>query len=254
LFFGGGLGNTRNKLTMNAIRLLDAGAEILDIGAESTRPLNHNETSRTHNDETELDKLSSALELLTDLKKKYPQMKISVDSRNPKILNFLVNRFEIAFINDVTGFRNPDMIEIAKRTDCKIIAMHSLSVPVVRDEIIDPAVDPIQILNSWWRMKYADLTSHGIASHRIIFDPGIGFGKSAAQNFYILNNLKAIDSLGCDVLVGHSRKSFLQTITEKSARDRDTETALVSNSLNKSSYQYLRLHDVASTKSALSYG
>ena len=252
-FSDGHANSTLEKFKMNVVRLLESGAQVLDIGAESTRPRRDAEAARPHQIEFELEKLSSALESLIEFKKNYPQMKISVDCRHPQVLDVLLNRFKIDFINDVTGFRAPQMIELAKKSDCKIIVMHSLSVPVVQNEIIDPNLNPIDILNAWWKIKWTELTQSGIDAARIIFDPGIGFGKSPGQNVYILQNLMDIESLGCDILIGHSRKSFLQTVTNKPAQDRDPETALVTRSMNKAGYQYLRLHDVSVNKSALEY-
>lgn len=252
-FSDGNANNTLEKFKINAVRLLESGAQVLDIGAESTRPLRDNELSRWYKADSELEKLNSALECLMDLKKNYPQMKISVDCRHSQILVVLLSRYKIDFINDVTGFRDPQMITVAKSSDCKIIVMHALSVPVIKDETIDPAVNPIEILNIWWKNKYDELLMQGIQPSRIIFDPGIGFGKSASQNIFILKNLIDLETRGCEVLVGHSRKSFLQTLTNKPAQDRDPETALVTHSLNKGGYHYLRLHDINANKSALVY-
>ena len=249
-FSDGQQNNTEQKFKSNARKLLSSGATILDLGAESTRPLIAGEI-RQENSVMESETLRSALIWLSELQPDFPDMKVSIDTRHAEVIKTLLSHFKIDFINDVTGFRDPQMRSIAAESEGRNIAMHSLSVPVVKNETIDKKLNPIQVLNSWWTVKYDELTRSGISPDRIVFDPGIGFGKSAEQNRYILEHLHLLDSRGCEVLIGHSRKSFLQTLSQKPAAERDPETALVTASLNKAYYNYLRVHDIDSTKSAL---
>lgn len=249
-FSDGQSNNSLEKLRSNALKLMQAGAQILDLGAESTRPLVFGE-NRDVDHEKEYNVLRKALEGLNDLLAQFPSTQISIDCRHPTVLQKLLNSHKIDIINDVTGFRDSSMRSIASESRCQIIVMHSLSVPVIKDETIDPHSSPVKILNEWWTDKVDELLQSGIALDRIIFDPGIGFGKTPLQNCYLLNNLQDLNSQGCSVLIGHSRKSFLQLFTEKPAVNRDPETALVTAGLNKAYYDYLRAHDIESNKSAL---
>lgn len=249
-FSDGNSNLSENQFKLNASRLMKAGAQILDLGAESTRPIADGE-NRNVNLEKEFSRLNSALTWLEEIRVDFPEIQVSIDCRHPEVVQKILRKFKVNFINDVTGFRNSFMRTIAAESQCQIIAMHSLSVPVIKDETIDPMASPVDILNQWWAEKFDQLIHSGIAKDRIIFDPGIGFGKTPQQNVYLLENLHQLDSKGCSILIGHSRKSFLQLFTNKPASERDSETALFTAKLNKAYYSFLRVHDVDSNKSAL---
>lgn len=247
---------------------LSQGASVFEIGAESTRPrtdinfLSPKEfdlqlkTSVRSAPELalEFERLRSGLEVLSQIRKvkqSISPFKVSVDCRNPEVISKILESYQVDFINDVSGFRNPRMLEVAGSASCQLISMHSLSVPVRPAEIIDESVDPIEILNSWIQAQIVLFDQHHIAKDRLIFDPGIGFGKSAKQSFYLLENLDRLKTSGNPILVGHSRKSFLQLITDRKSPDRDTESALMTARLKRGFYQFLRVHDVASHRPAL---
>lgn len=234
------------------------GAETIEIGAESTRPRDPGHLIWNHNLMTsipsssdlklEFERLSFALKLLSEINERF---NISVDCRNPEVLADLVDHNRIDFINDVTGFRNPKLLKIARESSCRLISMHALSVPVVKGEWLDDSKDPIEILNRWICDQVQLFHEQGIDLNRVIFDPGIGFGKSAEQNWHILNNIDQLQTHGCRMLIGHSRKSFLQTITNVPAQERDAASAMVSGKLKRGFYDYLRVHEVSVHQSAL---
>jgi dihydropteroate synthase len=136
------------------------------------------------------------------------------------------------------------MLEIAEDTDVPLVFMHSLSIPVVKGESIPPDRDPVEFLIAWAEERLAEFDRRGITRHRLIFDPGIGFGKTARQSWHILKHVERFHDLEIPLLVGHSRKSFLQTVTDKPSAERDAETLTVSRDLIGKGVEVLRVHDV----------
>ena len=230
------LGHTR--------RLLAAGAGIIDVGAESTRP-----HGAALDPETEWERVEPVLhglrKLQEELRPSGPRyaFQISIDSRNPSTVRSALG-LGVDVLNDVTGFRHPEMLEIAQGTDVPLVFMHSLSIPVVKGESIPRDRDPMEFLIAWAHERLADFDHRGIARHRLIFDPGIGFGKSVRQNWHILEHVERFHDLGLPLLIGHSRKSFLQAVTDKASAERDAETLAVSQGLTTKGVEILRVHDV----------
>ncbi len=228
----------------HARRLLAAGAGIIDVGAESTRP-----HGAALDPETEWERVEPVLHGLRKLQEefrpsgpRYP-FQISIDSRNPSTVRSALG-LGVDVLNDVTGFRHPGMLEIAQGTDVPLVFMHSLSIPVVKGESIPRDRDPMEFLIAWAHERLADFDHRGIARHRLIFDPGIGFGKSVRQNWHILEHVERFHDLCLPLLIGHSRKSFLQAVTDKASAERDAETLAVSEGLTTKGVEILRVHDV----------
>jgi dihydropteroate synthase len=217
------------------VSVLNDGADIIDIGAESTRP---GATPISASDEW--GRLAPVLEGITAL-----DVPFSVDTRHAltatKSLIFGAN-----WINDVSGFENPDMVAVVRDSNCKLVVMHSLSIPADKSVVMQEE-DVVQALLVWARARLALLEKSGIARERIIFDPGIGFGKTAQQSRSIIDNIKEFKSLGVPIMVGHSRKSFLGGALE----ERDAKTLEVSRFLAAQGVDYLRVHDIAGHKAAL---
>ena len=147
-------------------------------------------------------------------------------------------------LNDVTGFSHPEMLEIAEETDLPLVFMHSLSIPVVKGESIPRDRDSMDFLIAWAEERLAEFDRRGIARHRLVFDPGIGFGKTVRQNWHILEHVERFHDLGIPLVVGHSRKSFLEAVTDKPSAERDAETLTVSQSLATEGVEIIRVHDV----------
>jgi len=168
---------------------------------------------------------------------------ISLDTRHPETAAKFASR--ITYLNDVSGFQNPEMIKIAVENNLAAIAMHSLTVPANPEVIMQG--DVVQQIMEWATATHTRLKQAGIK--QIILDPGLGFGKNREQNWEIVNNINAITShihsLGAEILVGHSRKSFL---SDKPAKERDVDTANLSISLQKAGVDYIRVHNVPLNK------
>ncbi|MCM2353337.1 MAG: dihydropteroate synthase [Pseudobdellovibrio sp.] len=228
-------------------KLLDDGAEIIDIGAESTRP-----GALIVDPEIEYQRLASTLETFNKYKKDYARdFEISIDSRKPEVMARVLNNYRIDYVNDVEGFRQPKMRELLKLTDAKAICMHSFSVPPVKSETIPEGEDLWSYLTDWWVKQKEIFAQENISTERMIFDPGIGFGKTPQQSVDILNYLEGFGGIREEIYLGYSRKSFLSLLTDKPAAERDPETALVTEAINQAYAQYLRVHNVAQNKQAL---
>ena len=228
----------------HARRLVEAGAGIIDVGAESTRPAGEAPDPGTEWKRVE-PVLHGLRELQDELRRAGPRnpFRISMDSRNPSTVRSALG-LGVDLLNDVTGFRHPEMLEIAQSTELPLVFMHSLSIPVVEGESIPSDGDPVEFLIAWAQERLADFDRRGIARHRLIFDPGIGFGKTAHQNWQILEHPERFHDLGIPLLIGHSRKSFLQAVTDKPSAERDAETVAVSRGLITKGVEILRVHDV----------
>ena len=244
-FSDGGRYLNADRLIEKARNLMADGAEILDLGAESTRPRAHEVSA-----EEELSRLQWGL---GELSKAGVQAKISVDSRRAEVLEPLLESYRIDFINDVSGFADPQMQKLLSRSNARAFVMHSLGVPPTAQTILPSAQKPQVYLLQWWHDRRKQLLAAGVEDARLIFDPGIGFGKSKFQSIEILNHLEELAEITNDVLIGHSRKSFMTVWTTHAAAERDSDTALITQNLNQAFVQYLRLHEMTSQKAALAY-
>jgi dihydropteroate synthase len=228
----------------HAKRLVEEGAGIIDVGAESTRP-----DGAALDPKTEWERVESVLHGLRDLQEELrapgPRnpFEISIDSRNPSTVRSALE-LGVNMLNDVTGLSDPEILELAAGTDVPLVFMHSLSIPVVRGESIPRDRDPVEFLIAWARERLAEFDRRGIERDRLIFDPGIGFGKSPGQSWQILEHAERFHDLGIPLIIGHSRKSFLEAVTDKPSAERDVETLAVSQSLITKGPEILRVHDV----------
>lgn len=237
-FSDGGRYQNASAAATQAERLLDEGAEILDVGAESTRP-----DGVPVPEAEERARLAPVLTTLEELRSRRP-FRLSLDSRNPRTVAW-ANGYGLDMINDVTGFSDSDMLAVARESDADLAFMHSLSVPVVKGEFLPDDRDPVEVLLQWGRDRLELFDRHGIHPSRLFFDPGIGFGKTTAQNWKILREIDRFHELGTPLLVGHSRKSFFRDVIDAPARERDGVTVDVSVDLARAGADVLRVHNVA---------
>ena len=232
-FSDGGLYNHTETAITHAKQLIAEGATIIDVGAESTRP---NATPLTH--EEEWQKLEPVLTALVGLGT------VSVDTYHPETASKAL-KLGISWINDVSGFTNPAMIEAVKPYKAKLVIMHNLGIPADPAQIIPEAEDEVRIVKQWAEGQIQRLVQAGIDKKRIIFDPGIGFGKNAVQSLTLLKYIAQFRSLNVPLMVGHSRKSCISHITGGDASARDPETIAISLYLAQHEVEYLRVHNIA---------
>ncbi|MFW0776631.1 MAG: dihydropteroate synthase [Rickettsiales bacterium] len=221
-------------------QLISDGADIIDIGAESTRP---GATALSHKEEWQ--RLEPVLKQAISL-----SVPVSVDTRHAETAHKAL-ALGVAWINDVSGFTNPAMIEAVKNAHCKLVIMHSLTVPADKNVTIAESDDVIEVITTFAEHKIEELQAKGIARDRIIFDPGIGFGKTPAQSQEIVNRIADLGALGVPLYIGHSRKSFFQFAPSATLQEKDEATLTVSKQLAKSGVEYLRVHNVKLHKEQL---
>lgn len=225
-FSDGGEGNYLARAE-EAIR---DGASILDIGAESTRP---GATPLTPEEEwARLEPVLSALPKTTP---------ISLDTRHPETLEKAIPH-GIAWLNDVGGLTDERLVAIAREANLTMVLMHSLTVPADKNVTLPDDCDVIQTLLEWAKPRIEKLKTD-----KLIFDPGLGFGKSIAQSWRILEEAERFRELRIPILIGHSRKSFLNLPMD----ERDTATAAISTQLAAKGIDYLRVHNVPLNAAAI---
>ncbi len=227
------------KLRRRIAELVDHGANIIDFGAESTRP-----GAVPLNPQQEWARLAVALDVAAEMFKDIalaPQ--ISVDTYHPETAEKCLN-FGVDMINDVTGLTQPAMLELAKSCHQTFVAMHSVTVPASRQVKLDPSEDAQQAVSDWIAQRQTEWDACGISLDRIIVDPGIGFGKSNLQNLSLMRSISKLRATGHRVLVGHSRKSILKTFSQAETPDLDIETVGASLNMCAQSVDILRVHNV----------
>ena len=235
-FSDGGSYNCVSDILKHTEKLISDGAGIIDIGAESTR---YGADSLSHDQEFE--RLLPSLKLVIDLAKENGVL-TSLDTRNYLSARKAIE-LGIDWVNDVSGFSDSKMIGEIKNNDTKLVVMHSLTVPADKNILIDESADPVSFVKNWAKEKINYLRNHSISKERIILDPGIGFGKNAKQSLEIIRRIVEFADLGVQILVGHSRKSFFNELTDVPFAERDLET--VSASLFMKNYvDYFRVHNV----------
>lgn len=216
---------------------LSMGVRIFDLGAESTRP-----NAQTISPEEEISRLGPYIEYLqAQHRESLDPMIISIDTRHPKTARWAINR-GVHWINDVSGLSHPEMIEVIANSSVDAVFMHSLSIPANKNILLPHQADPTDEVLRWAERKLTELSRYGISHERLIFDPGLGFGKSPQQNWQILKEVRRFHALGVRILIGHSRKSFFNLISSDPFRERDLETAALSLQLCEAGVDYLRVH------------
>lgn len=221
------------------LHLTTQGADIIDFGAEATGP-----KATPLDSNQEWARLSPVLEKFIHEKKDLlTTPKISIDTYHPETAKKAL-QYHVDWINDVSGFDNAAMREVAAENTCDIVFMHHVGIPVSTSSLIPLHEDPVQHVYQWAEMRMDLLLKSGIPKERLIFDVGIGYGKTAEQSLALIQEISAFKKLGCRLLVGHSRKSFLTLFTNKPARERDLETGVISLYLANQGIDYIRLHNI----------
>ena len=236
-FSDGGKFNSKKKGINHAIHLVNSGANLIDVGGESTRP-----GSKMIKENLEWQRINKILKLL--LKKKIP---ISLDTRKSKIMSKGIN-LGVKLINDVSGLDfDSETLNVLKKYKIPFVIQHSQGVPEnmqknpkYKNELLD--------IYDFFEKKIKLLRSKGIKHDKIILDPGIGFGKNLKHNMSLIRNISIFHSLGFPILVGNSRKRFIKELSGKNdSKFRNGGTIASSIYLMMQGVQILRIHDVNET-------
>lgn len=216
---------------------LEAGAMVLDVGAESTRP-----GATPLSAAQEWQRLAPVMGELAALCQS-AGAKLSIDTRHAATATRALAA-GADWINDVGGLQSDEMLHTVAASTCHCVLMHSLSVPAAPEIHLPHICDAPQEIRRWFAQQMERLAHGGIAADRLILDPGIGFGKTAAQSVAILAEAASFRTFGLPVLIGHSRKSFLKLFSDH-PDTRDPLTLAFSAILMQHDIDYLRVHHVA---------
>ena len=223
----------------HARSLVDQGADIVDVGAESSRP-----GAQGVSADEELSRLVPVLEGLSDL-----PVPVSVDTAKPEVMHAAL-RAGASMINDITAFTAPGALDVVAPTGAAICLMHMQGEPRTMQQA--PSYrDVVSEVAAFLEERVAAAERAGIARERMVVDPGFGFGKTVAHNFELLRNLERIAGLGLPVLAGWSRKSTLGAITGRPADDRLAASLAAALLAVERGARIVRVHDVAATRDAL---
>lgn len=230
-----------------AEKLVREGAEVIDIGAESTRP-----GATPVLPETEWELLEPVLVALKERCKQWiVKPALSIDTRHYFVAERAM-RLGIDWINDVTGFVDPRMRALAADSPVKCVVMHNLGAPAQKNVVLTSHPNIGEQILDWAEQRFGELLNAGVNANQLIFDVGIGFGKTPQQSIFLLKNIRQFRRLHCPLLVGHSRKFFLNGLSTTAFLERDTRTAMVSYQLAMQGVDYLRVHNVALNAEAIS--
>ena len=218
----------------NAIKMLKMGADIIDIGAESTRP-----GALPVNPEIEIKRLKP---IILGLKNK--RLNISIDTRNSLTMKFALDN-GVKIINDVSALNHdPESINVIKASKCLLVLMHMRGNPQTMQKEPKYNFAPRDIYY-FLKKKIMKCEKNGIKKNRIIIDPGIGFGKTSKHNIQILQNLRIFHKLGCNILIGLSRKRFISDLSKKEEPiDRIPGTIAANQYALEQGVGIIRVHDV----------
>jgi 2-amino-4-hydroxy-6-hydroxymethyldihydropteridine diphosphokinase / dihydropteroate synthase len=225
--------------------LFATGAQFIDLGAESTRP---GATPLTADEEWA--RLAPTLERLLDrYRGSLLRPRISIDTYHLGTARRAV-ALGVDVINDVSGLTHPAMMELATSGTADWVAMHNLGVPADKTRVLPPDQDPTDAVEQWLEERLVEWARAGLDLARVIFDPGVGFGKNALQSLRLLRSVQRFQRYGVRLLVGHSRKSFMHHVAPASREERDLFTVGASLKLCAEGVDILRVHNVAAHSAA----
>jgi dihydropteroate synthase len=240
-FSDGGRFLNADSAVAQARQLVVEGADILDLGAESTRP-----GAEFVSDDEELHRLLPVVERLAA----EVAVPLSIDTNKAVVARACLER-GAHIINDISGLTfDPEMIAVCRDFECGIVCMHIQGTPQTMQ--LDPRYDDVVgEVKQFLKQRLDAMESAGISRERVALDPGVGFGKTAAHNVELLQRVDELHDLGCAVLVGHSRKRFLQKVLNRPVDERLFGTLGVSLALAEQGVDILRIHDIAPHRDAL---
>lgn len=228
------------KAIEHASLLIQQGAQIIDLGAESTRP-----GSLPASPKLEIERI---IPVLQELVKLHPEVIYSIDTRKAPVAQAAIEAGAL-MINDISALRyDPDMPKVfAKHPEVSIVLMHMQGEPQTMQD--NPQYsDVLCEITAFFSQRIAFCESQGISRDRLLLDPGIGFGKNLQHNLDIISNLNYFHSLGLPVVLGASRKSFINAISPTPVAERLEGSLAAAACASLSKVQIVRVHDVLEHK------
>jgi dihydropteroate synthase len=236
-FSDGGKYATTQEAIAHGLRLAEEGADIVDLGAESTRP-----GAAPVSEDEELQRLLPILEKIDDLC-------VSVDTRRPRVMRSALEA-GASMINDIEALRAPGALEAVARSQCAVCLMHMQGTPATMQEA--PRYDDVVMeVRGFLAERISACEKAGVARERIVADPGFGFGKTAAHNLTLLRDLAQLASLGVPLLAGLSRKSTIGRLTGRPVEERLAGSLAMALLALQGGAKILRVHDVRETRDVI---
>lgn len=233
-FYDGGYYNNLESAVVHALEMVAEGADIIDIGGESSRP-----GAKQVTVDEEIARIVPVIEILMNR----ASVPVSVDTCKAMVASRAVEA-GACIVNDITALRfDPDMVRVIRESGCSVVLMHMLGDPqtMQADPHYENAFDEIL---AFLKERVAFAVDNGISKDKIIVDPGIGFGKTLEHNLQILRNIRRFHETGCSVLMGVSRKSMIGKITGAPVEERLWGTAAITAYGVMEGIEIHRVHDV----------
>jgi len=231
---------SHSLLLKRAEQMVLDGAQLLDVGGESTRP-----GATPVSESEELDRVLGAVEALT----RHVDAVISVDTSTPSVMTESA-RSGAGLLNDVRGFRRPGALEAASATGLPVCIMHMQGEPDTMQQ--NPEYDDVMSgVRDFFTDRLNACEAAGLSRGQVILDPGFGFGKTAEHNFHLLARLKELCLTEQPILVGLSRKSMIASVVDKSPEERVFASVALALMAVERGASIVRVHDVAATADAL---
>lgn len=223
----------------HALRLIEEGADLLDIGGESTRP-----GAAMVGEQEELDRVLPVIAGLHGI-----ATPISIDTYKPSVMRAALSA-GASMVNDVNALQTEGALDVIAMSDAAVCLMHKQGAPATMQQ--RPVYQNVlEEVSEFLRGRIAVLEAAGIAKQRIVIDPGFGFGKTLAHNLELLKQLDSLNKLGVPILVGLSRKSMLGAITGRDVDDRIVASVTAAMLAVQRGASIVRVHDVRETVDAL---
>jgi dihydropteroate synthase len=240
-FFDGGRHLASDAGRAHCERLVGEGADMLDIGGESTRP-----GSRSPSVQEELDRVMPVLEHACTL-----GVPVSVDTSRVEVMRAAL-ALGADIVNDVRALRTPGALEaVAAHAGCGVCLMHMLGDDPATMQQAPAYDDVVAEVRSFLQQRLSAVERAGVAKKRVVLDPGIGFGKMPEHNWALMHGLDKLLALGRPLLIGWSRKSTLGALTGRAAADRLVASVAVALAAVQRGVRIVRVHDVVATVDAL---
>lgn len=239
-FSGDGIGEDIEQAVQRGLAMFDLGADIVDVGGESTRP---GAVSVSRDIET-----ARTMPVIERISKAYPG-RVSIDTMKPDVAEAALFA-GAAIVNDVSGLRNEKMISVAAEHDAAVVIMHMKGEPRTMQknprykDVVDDILDFLEA-------RVAAAEQGGVSPKKIMVDPGIGFGKTLEHNLEILARLREFKVLGKPIVVGVSRKSFIGKLTGAPVNERLAGSLAAAVLAAREGADIIRVHDVPETVEAL---
>ena len=240
-FSDGGKYNSITSALKHCEQMLYEGADIVDIGGQSSRPGAKRITA--------IEEKSRVLPIIKAIKNTFPKVKLSLDSFSEDVINNALD-LGIDIINDIYALRNITNYEKLVRYNVGVVLMHMQGDPSDMQE--QPSYENVVVtVTNFLKNRINIALNNGIKKENIMLDPGFGFGKILQHNIELLTNLQELNILECPIVVGISRKSMLGEITGKSVKDRTYAGIAATTIACMYGASLIRTHDVAATCDAV---